>query len=317
MTSSSPKKLPWRVFSVNCTNSIDLVWLFGYQFLRYVEHLFHCEIFCILEAMQIVWVILHHEYRCLQCRRQKHSPYYRMFVDVLCCTFLRIGPASIALDHSPWARMIWIPTTCLILLQCKNSSYRFQQRVYPCAVRLQQVALFIFHQFIRFPPLRRPIFVVIPSWVACWVHVTTNNECPRSIIFLSFRTPRILTFKTFLPRAFWRRRWRSWGNPCNQTYHWPRLRYDSFFTWFCWRSFSQHSRTNCGTEMDNDGQKQKKIPFITYEIPFVSMSANWVFGVHACTWFGFLGPKWFYQTNNQEQICASWKHVSLWDFFPL
>ena len=29
-------------------------WLFGYQFLRYVEHLFHCEIFCIFDGMEIV-----------------------------------------------------------------------------------------------------------------------------------------------------------------------------------------------------------------------------------------------------------------------
>ena len=36
---------------------MDLVWLFGYQFLRYVEHLFHCEI-CVFDGMPIVWVIL-------------------------------------------------------------------------------------------------------------------------------------------------------------------------------------------------------------------------------------------------------------------
>ena len=50
--------LPWRVFPVNCTYSMDFVWLFGYQFLRYVEHLFHCKIFCIFDGMPIVWVIL-------------------------------------------------------------------------------------------------------------------------------------------------------------------------------------------------------------------------------------------------------------------
>ena len=35
--------LPWRVFPINCFISIDLI-LFGHQFCRYVEHLFHCEI---------------------------------------------------------------------------------------------------------------------------------------------------------------------------------------------------------------------------------------------------------------------------------
>ena len=66
------------MFPVNCIHSIDLVWLFGYQFLRYVEHLFHCEIFCIFDGMATVWVILPHEYRCLECSRHKHSAYHRM-----------------------------------------------------------------------------------------------------------------------------------------------------------------------------------------------------------------------------------------------
>ena len=70
---------------VNCLHSIDLIWLFGHQFLRYVEHLFHCEIFWILDGMLFVWVILHHEYRCLQCWRHEHSPYHRMLFVVFCC----------------------------------------------------------------------------------------------------------------------------------------------------------------------------------------------------------------------------------------
>ena len=79
--------LPWRVFPVVCFHSIDLIWLFGYQFLRYVEHLFHCEIFCIFDGMPIVWVILHHEYRWLQCWRHEHSPYHRMFFAIFCCIY--------------------------------------------------------------------------------------------------------------------------------------------------------------------------------------------------------------------------------------
>ena len=60
--------LPWRVFPINCLHSIDLIWFFGHQFVRYVEHLFHWEIFWILDGMQIVWVILPREYV---------SPFYR------------------------------------------------------------------------------------------------------------------------------------------------------------------------------------------------------------------------------------------------
>ena len=68
-------------------HSINLIWLWDYQLFRNVEHLFHCEIFCIFDGMPIVWVILHHEYRCSQCWRHKHSPYHRMFVAVFCCIF--------------------------------------------------------------------------------------------------------------------------------------------------------------------------------------------------------------------------------------
>ena len=61
--------------------------------------------------------------------------------------------ASFALDHSTCARMIWILTTILIQLRCKNSSYCFQQWICPCAVRSQGSPSSIFHQFIRFPLL--------------------------------------------------------------------------------------------------------------------------------------------------------------------
>ena len=37
----------------------------------------------------IVWWILHHEHRCFQCRRHKHSPNHRPFVKVLHCIFWR------------------------------------------------------------------------------------------------------------------------------------------------------------------------------------------------------------------------------------
>ena len=47
---------PWMIFPTNCFHSINLI-LFGHQFRSYVEHFFHCEIFCILDGMLIVWVI--------------------------------------------------------------------------------------------------------------------------------------------------------------------------------------------------------------------------------------------------------------------
>ena len=107
-----------------CIYFIDFVWLFGYQFFRYVEHLFHLwDLLYFLMECNFVWVIRLHEYRCLQCKRHAHSPYHRMFVAVFRCIFLRIAFASFALDLSPCARMIGILTTFLILLRCKSPSY--------------------------------------------------------------------------------------------------------------------------------------------------------------------------------------------------
>ena len=76
MTSSSPIKIKDKYFHgvrINCFYSKDLIWLFGYQFLRYVEHPFHCEIFCLFDGMPILWRILLHE--------------YKMFVALLSCIF--------------------------------------------------------------------------------------------------------------------------------------------------------------------------------------------------------------------------------------
>ena len=72
------------------------------------------------------------------------------------------------------------------------------------------------HHFISFPPLRRPSFVIVPFWVSCWVRafnkllvvmarrgswVDAHSGLPRSIIFLTFRTPRTLTLLSFLLRT--------------------------------------------------------------------------------------------------------------------
>ena len=59
MTCSSPIKDKYfhEESSQLIVFSIDLIWLFGHQFFRYVEHLFHCEIFCFWWNAN-VWVIL-------------------------------------------------------------------------------------------------------------------------------------------------------------------------------------------------------------------------------------------------------------------
>ena len=162
--------------------------------------------------------------------------------------------------------------------------------------------------------LRRPSFIIVPFWVACWVRafsksvvvallvtcVTANNGFHRSITFLSLHTQKTLT----LSRAFWCRRWQSWVGPCNQTHHWSWLCCDSFFTCIFLRSFWHHFSTICRTEMANIEQTQM-FPFVTCEISLCQYVCE------LCTWFGSWGPNWFYQTTNQEQLCGFWKRVSM------
>ena len=98
---------------------------------------------------------------------------------------------------------------------------------------------------VSFPLLRRPSLVIMPLWVACWerafnklfvmVHwlmtcVTVDNVLPRSIIFLSFRTPGILISIASLPLAFWSWGWYFRRHPCNKAHHWSRFCCDSFFS---------------------------------------------------------------------------------------
>ena len=209
-------------------------------------------------------------------------------------------------DHSPYSRMIWIRTTNLILfrrpqLRIAVLLVEGKQRVSPFYRDFQNdVVVFtsetclkrvrsslranngflrsIIHLFIRFPLLRS--FIIVPFWVTCWVRAfnesvvvallvtcaTANNGFPRCITFLNLHAQRTLTFVTSLPRAFWCRRWQSWGSPCNQTHPWSWLCGDSFFTWFFLRSFWHHFRTICRTEMVNVKQTQRMIPFVTCEI---------------------------------------------------
>ena len=131
----------------------------------------------------------------------------------------------------------------------------------------------IIHRFASFPLLRRPSFVILPLWVACWVRafsklfVAIYNGLHRSIIFLSFRTPEAQNLKAFLPRAFWRRRWQSWGSPCNKALHRSRFCCDSFSSWMLLRSF-RHLILN---------KHKRWFHSSRVKFPLVSMSASWFF----------------------------------------
>ena len=70
------------------------------------------------------------------------SPYHRVFVAVFRCIFWGLVLPLSHLTNHPVQEWSGLLSTFLILLRCKNSSYRFQQWICPCAVRLQQVSLF-------------------------------------------------------------------------------------------------------------------------------------------------------------------------------
>ena len=113
-TTNQRQILSWSAFTINCLHSIDLI-LFGHQFRKNVEHLFHCEIFCILDGMPNVQVILPHEDSRFQCYRREHSPNHRMFFSVFHNIHRRSFLVCSARDHSPYPRMIWILETIPIL----------------------------------------------------------------------------------------------------------------------------------------------------------------------------------------------------------
>ena len=163
---------------------MDLIWLSDYQLFRYVEHLFHREIFCIFDGMHIVWVILHHEYRCSQCWRHKHSHH------VTECLSL-----SFVASFEDWSNIFRTRSFTL----CKNdldfndksdSVTVFRVRIIVINIKSVRVLCeqtgwwFIckslrscFHHFIRFPLLRRPFFVNIPFWVAWWGSAINGYSC--------------------------------------------------------------------------------------------------------------------------------------------
>ena len=161
--------------------------------------MFECEICCVRDGLTIVWVILCHEYRWFQCWRHAHSPYHRMFIAIFCNIHWRsFLPFSHLIIHpiQEWSgsqRQIWfcfiVPNDELLCssLRAMNGFHRS-----------------IIHQFITFPLLRRPSFIIVTFRVACRARafnesvvvallvtcVTPNNGFPRSNMFHSFFTKR-------------------------------------------------------------------------------------------------------------------------------
>ena len=113
---------------------------------------------------------------------------------------LKIVFAFFALDHSAYSRMIGIfndiSDVCdgvriHLLINKKSIRVLCEYNRSPCS---------IFNQFIRFPLLRRPNFINIPFWAAWWESV--HNGSSRSMMLLSSRAQRKLTFMSGFPRSF-------------------------------------------------------------------------------------------------------------------
>ena len=137
--------------------------------------------------------------------------------------------------------------------------------------------------FIRFPLLRKPLFVSIPFWEAWWA--SAENGSHRTCSLHIQRAQRyILTFKFGFHRA-----WR-----CSRGKHvriphmasWYQIHYrlwfccDPFFTCIFWRSFRHHFKTIGGTGTADVEQTQKMIPFITCEISLGQYVCEVFFGVN-------------------------------------
>ena len=143
--------------------------------------------------------------------------------------------------------------------------------------------------------LRRPSFINVPFWVAWWVRV--YNGSPRSIVLLSLRTQRSLTFVSGFHPGFLM----QWKVARQEPLH-CIARLNSSSAWILlWlflhlnlflRSFRPHFRAICRTEMANVKQTQKMIPFVTCEIALCQYVCELVLGVNVFD-LDFLGPTWF------------------------
>ena len=148
-------------------------WLFS---LHRSHLIVRTPIIFIFDGMQIVWETFHEE--------DTNIPkYYRIFVD---------HPVQ---EWSGSWRQFWFCFGVRIhLIVFNNESVRVL-----CVHNGSPRS--IFHQYIRSPLLRRPSFLNITFWVGWWVW--ENNGSPRSIVLLSLRTKKRLTFVSGFLRTFW------------------------------------------------------------------------------------------------------------------
>ena len=129
---------------------------------------------------------------------------------------LRIVFAFFALDHSPCARVIWILTTNLILLR------RLQWRIDVLLLEGKQRVFPFYHPSIHQTSTLEKTKIYQYSILGSLMNVRfqrvggARDSCHGkqrvscSIVLLSLRTQRTLTFASGLHQAFWCSRWQRW-----------------------------------------------------------------------------------------------------------
>ena len=249
---------------------------------------------CIFDGMQIVWVILSHEYRCFQCWRHKHSPNHRTFVDVLHCSF--------------WRTVQHLSQSIIYSVQEWSWSYRKVRFCGGVRVHIIDDKLVRYgshrtcvRHFTRSPHLRRPLVVNVPFWVVWWA--SGQYGFPRTCLLHIKRAQRyVLTFRFGFQRAFWCNRGKYVRIP--YTVSWYQIHHrlwfccDSFFTCIFLCSFRHRFETVNGTEMGDVEQTQKIVSLITCEISLCQYVCEFFFGVNVFD-------------LDLGELCGFWKHVSL------
>ena len=337
--------------------------LFRHQSCRCVEILFQCEIFCIRVGMTLVQVILSHEYGWFQCCRHEHSPFHRMFFSVFCNihrrSFLSFSH-SIIHPVSEWSGSHWQFWFCFVvsndelLWPCSSLRYhnglpRSITRYYivhnglrwsiVLGLLMKETRLGLFclsprghnglprsiaHRSVSLALLRRPSFVIVPLWVACWERafswlfmirvrhgfgVAAHNGLRRSILSLSLRAPAIFISIASLSEL---------SDVEDDMFEGAlAIRLIIGLDFAVTRSspacscflFDIASRQLMELKWLILNKHNRWFPFHVWS--FLSLECRQVGSWCRCTWFGFLGPNWFDRITNQAQLCGPWKHVSL------
>ena len=181
--------------------------------------------------------------------------------------------------------MIWILTTILILLWCKNSSHRFQKLSGPCAVSKQRVSPFYRPSIHQISTLEKTKFYQY-SILSSLMSVRIQRVSP------FYRTSQFADSEEFDFRV-WLSPGLSDAVEGSTSEALSLHRETKFIIGFDFaltlsspesflRSFGHYFRTICRTEIADVKQTQKMIPSITCEISLGQNVCELVFGVNIC-----------------------------------